>query len=163
MTFLTRWRLLAVVVCTIALGAMGLAQTPHAGTETLLSNAQPASPLPTNETIRAHVDEVNVVFTVSDSSGRFVNQLSLNDLDVLDNRHAPERISYFQQQSDLPLRVAVLVDQSGSVAERLAFEKKAAITFLRTVLRPEVDQAFVVGFANRVVLYQDFTNDLARL
>ena len=163
MTFLTRWRLLAAFVCPIVLGAMGLAQAPRSGAETLLSNAEPAPVLSTNETIRARVDEVNVVFTVSDSSGRFVSKLSINDLEVLDNRRAPDRISYFQQQSDLPLRVAVLVDQSQSVAERLSFEKKAAISFLQTVLRPEVDQAFVVGFANRVVQYHDFTGDVAAL
>ena len=59
-------------------------------------------------------------------------------------------ISYFQQQSDLPLRVGVLVDLSDSITTRFAYEKQAAIAFLKKVLRPEVDQAFVVGFGSRI-------------
>jgi VWFA-related protein len=162
MPFLTRWRAFALVLFPIVLGTMLFAQAPPSESA-LLSNTQPAPALSHNETFRARVDEVNVVFTVSDASGRFVSNLSLHDLNVLDNRHAPERISYFQQQSDLPLRVAVLVDQSESVAGRFAYEKKAAITFLKTVLRPQMDEAFVVGFASRVVQYQDFTSDIGAL
>jgi VWFA-related protein len=82
---------------------------------------------------------------------------------VRDNRRPPERISYFQQQSDLPLRVGVLVDLSDSIRDPFSYEKKSAITFLEKVLRPEVDEAFIVGFASHVTLYQDFTSDVRAL
>jgi Ca-activated chloride channel family protein len=165
MPFLTRVRTLALVFCPFLLAIMAFPQAPSPAMESLLPNASaaPASALTEVETIRARVDEVNVVFTVSDASGRFVSQISLNDLDVLDNRRAPERISYFQQQSDLPLRVGVLVDLSDSITERFAYEKKAALTFLQKVLRPQIDEAFLVGFASRVILYQDFTSDVGAL
>jgi VWFA-related protein len=165
MPFLTRVRALALIVCPLVLAIATLGQAPPPAMEVLLTNASagPAPALPAIETIRARVDEVNVVFTVSDASGRFVSHISLNDLKVLDNRRAPERISYFQQQSDLPLRVGVLVDLSDSITERFAYEKKAAITFLQKVLRPQVDQAFLVGFASRVTLYHDFTGDIGAL
>jgi VWFA-related protein len=127
------------------------------------ASAGTAPALPASETIRARVDEVNVVFTVSDASGKFISHVSLDDLNVLDNRRAPERISYFQQHSDLPLRVGVLVDLSDSITDRFAYEKKAAITFLQKVLRPQVDQAFLVGFASHVTLYHDFTSDIGAL
>jgi Ca-activated chloride channel family protein len=165
MPLLTRVRVLALVVCPLVLAIVTLAQAPPPAMENLLSNANAgtAPPLPSSETIRTRVDEVNVVFTVSDASGKFISHLSLDDLLVLDNRSAPERISYFQQQSDLPLRVGVLVDLSDSISNRFAYEKQAAIAFLQKVLRPQVDQAFLVGFASRVTLYHDFTSDIGAL
>jgi VWFA-related protein len=165
MPVLTGVRLLALVVCPFVLAITTLAQAPSPAKENLLlnANAGTAPALPASETIRTRVDEVNVVFTVSDGSGKFISHISLDDLQVLDNRRAPERITYFQQQSDLPLRVGVLVDLSDSITERLAYEKKAAITFLKKVLRPQVDQAFLVGFASRVTLYHDFTSDIEAL
>ena len=165
MPFLTRVRVLALVVCPLVLAITTLAQAPPPATENLLPNANAgtAPALPASETIRTRVDEVNVVFTVSDASGKFISHISLNDLNVLDNRRAPERISYFQQQSDLPLRVGVLVDLSDSISNRFAFEKQAAIAFLQKVLRPQVDQAFLVGFASHVTLYHDFTSDIGAL
>jgi Ca-activated chloride channel family protein len=165
MPFLTSMRLVVCLACTFMVAITALGQAPPPDKETLLSSAsagtEPA--LPANETIRTRVDEVNVVFTVSDASGRFISRISLDDLSVLDNRLAPERISYFQQQSDLPLRVGLLVDLSDSITGRFAYEKKAAITFLQKVLRPEVDQAFLVGFASQVTLYHDFTSDISSL
>jgi VWFA-related protein len=165
MPFLTRLRLAAQIAWLLALSATCVAQMPPASQSNLLppENLPTAPELPPSDTIRARVDEVNVVFTVADASGRFVSNLSLDDLKVLDNQRAPERISYFQQQSDLPLRVGLLVDLSASITEQLTFEKNAAIAFLRTVLRPEVDKAFLVGFASRVTLYQDFTSDIGAL
>ncbi|HEX9118903.1 MAG TPA: VWA domain-containing protein [Terriglobales bacterium] len=165
MSFLARVRVFALVVCPLVLAIMTLAQAPPPVMETLLSNANAGTvpALPASETIRARVDEVNVVFTVSDASGKFISHISLDDLHVLDNRSAPERISYFQQQSDLPLRVGVLVDLSNSITERFAYEKKAAIAFLQKVLRPQVDQAFLVGFGSRVILYHDFSSDIGAL
>ena len=165
MPFLTRVRALVLVVCPLALAITTLAQAPPSAMEILLTNADAgtAPALPASETIRTRVDEVNVVFTVSDASGKFISHISLDDLQLLDNRRAPELISYFQQQSDLPLRVGVLVDLSDSITDRFAYEKKAAIAFLQKVLRPQVDQAFLVGFASRVTLYHDFTSDIGAL
>jgi VWFA-related protein len=164
MPLLTRVRVLALFVCPFLLAIAAVAQAPPPAMEGLLSSANAGNaPVPVSETISARVDEVNVVFTVSDASGKFVSHMSLDDLNVLDNRSAPERISYFQQQSDLPLRVGVLVDLSDSISARFAYEKLAAIGFLQKVLRPQVDQAFVVGFGSHVTLYHDFTSDIGAL
>lgn len=127
-------------------------------------NAASGAPdLSATETIRARVDEVNLVFTVTKAGGRFVSKLSLNDLDVLDNQRAPERINYFRQQADMPLRVALLVDLSDSIVSRFQYEKRAAAAFLKKVLRPEIDQAFLVGFASEVKLVQDSSSDIDKL
>jgi Ca-activated chloride channel homolog len=165
MPSLARFRTLSLVLCLLVLAIPVRAQAQAAVIGNMLSNpaAAPAPDLPSTETIRARVDEVNLVFTVADTSGRFVSRISLDDLDVLDNRRAPERISYFQQQSDLPLRVGVLVDLSDSITQRFSYEKKSAVTFLQKVLRPNVDQAFVVGFSSHITVYQDFTSDIGAL
>ena len=114
-------------------------------------------------TISKRVDEVSLLFTVTDSKGHFVTDLEPTDLQVFDNRLPPETIRLFQKESDLPLRVGVVIDLSESITQRFKFEKKAAATFLKKTLRPATDQAFVVGFDDKVQLVQDFTNDDARL
>lgn len=105
------------------------------------------------------VDEVNLRFTVTDNGGHLKNKLSPDDFDLFDNHQPPARIHYFQQQSTLPMRVGVLIDVSASVAPQFKFEQKAAHVFLEKVLRPGVDEAFVVSFDNHVRLLQDWTSD----
>lgn len=156
---------LVVVASVVACAAGAPAQEPLAvAGNTFASPTSPATPdLPTTETIRKNVDEVNVVFTVTKAGGQFVSRLSLDDLEVLDNQRPPEKISYFRQQSEMPLRVALLVDVSDSIVNRFNHEKKAAAAFLKKVLRPEVDQAFLIGFGSDVRLLQDFTPDIDKL
>ncbi len=117
----------------------------------------------TGITISKRVDEVNLVFTVTDSKGHFISNLPATEFKFLDNHQPPQGIGYFQQQSDLPLRVALLIDLSDSIRGRFEFEKQAAGVFLRKILRPEVDKAFVVGFTGKVSLVQDTTGDVDQL
>jgi Ca-activated chloride channel family protein len=157
--------LLVLSATVLAIAAAAQAQVSIA--EKAFASVPPASPalpdLPTAETIRKRVDEVNVVFTVTNPGGHFVSNLSLHDLEVLDNRRPPEKISYFHQQADLPLRVALLVDLSDSIVSRFGYEKRAAAAFLKKVLRPQLDQAFLVGFGSDIRLFQDFTGDIDML
>jgi Ca-activated chloride channel family protein len=112
-------------------------------------------------TYTKQVDEVNMLFTVTDRKGRLVSNLSRQDFRLLDNHETPGRIHYFQKQSELPLKVGVLIDVSASVTHRLAFEKKGARVFLKKILRPGLDEAFVVTFDEQPHLLQDFTSDTA--
>src|SRR5438067_10592912 len=66
-------------------------------------------------TISTRVDEVNLAFTVTDKKGHFITDLRKDDFDVRDNRVPPQALRYFQQQSNLPLNVALLIDASDSV------------------------------------------------
>ncbi len=144
---------------------IGLAFDGH----TALSQATPFTPAPgtsgggeveTGEvTISKRVDEVNLVFTVTDGKSHFVSNLEKSDFRLLDNHAPPEQIVYFQRQTELPLRVGLLIDISDSITSRFRFEQDAASTFLKKVLRPGVDQAFVVAFNQRVQLVQDMTSD----
>lgn len=111
-------------------------------------------------TLSKRVDEVNLVFTVTDSRGHFINNLQLTNLKLLDNHLPPRSVDYFQQQTDLPLRVAILIDVSDSIRERFRFEQQAASTFLKKVVRPGKDQAMVVAFGSEVQLLQDLSDDV---
>lgn len=110
-------------------------------------------------TIRRAVDEVNVVFTVSDKHGRFVKDLKRNDFKVIDDAKPAQEIRSFRSETDLPLQVGLLVDASNSVRDRFKFEQESAIEFLNQIIRLKYDRAFVVGFDVTPEVMQDFTDN----
>ena len=110
-------------------------------------------------TIRRTVNEVNVVFTVTDKHGRYVKDLKENDFSVLDDKKPPKQIRTFHSETDLPLQVGLLIDASNSVRDRFRFEQEAAIEFLNQITRPNYDKAFVIGFDTTPEVTQDFTDN----
>jgi Ca-activated chloride channel homolog len=107
---------------------------------------------------RVRVNEVNVVFTVTDRHGRLIKDLNRNDFSVVDDGRTGARILSFQSETNLPLRVGLLVDASNSVRDRFKFEQDSAIEFLSQTIRPKFDQAFIVGFDATPEVTQDFTD-----
>jgi Ca-activated chloride channel homolog len=104
------------------------------------------------------VTEVNLVFTVT--RGRhLVENLRPEDLEIRDNGKPPARVTHFEAKTNLPLRLALVIDQSDSVRARFKFEQSSAAVFLKQVLRPG-DAAIVVGFNQHVQLAQAPTGDL---
>jgi VWFA-related protein len=114
---------------------------------------------PNVATIRRTVNEVNVVFTVTDKHGRYVKDLKAGDFSVLDDKKPPREIRTFHSETDLPLQVGLLIDASNSVRDRFRFEQEAAIEFLNQITRPGYDKAFVVGFDTTPEVTQDFTDN----
>jgi VWFA-related protein len=114
-------------------------------------------------TIRRRVDEVNVVFTVTDKHGHYVKDLKKEDFRVIDDSRPAVEIRSFRSETDLPLQVGLLVDASNSVRDRFKFEQAAAIEFLNQIIRPRYDKAFVVGFDVTPELTADFTDDTEAL
>lgn len=113
-------------------------------------------------TIRANVDEVVQFFSVS-HHGRMVGGLQASDIQIRDDGKAPAKILQFLPQSKLPLRLALLVDTSGSVQSRFKFEKHAASKLVQKVISNPSDLGFVAGFANDITVTQDFTADPAKI
>jgi VWFA-related protein len=109
-------------------------------------------------TIRTSVDDVALFFAVS-SHGHMVNDLEESDIRIRDDNKLPAHVLQFAPQSKLPLRLALLVDTSGSVRDRFAFEKHAAARFVQKMLSKSSDLAFVAGFANEITVTQDFSSD----
>jgi Ca-activated chloride channel homolog len=114
-------------------------------------------------TIRARVNEVNVLFIATDKHGKFVRDLTQNDFTILDDHKPPQAILNFKRETDLPLHLGLLVDVSGSVDSRFDFEQEAATSFLQHTLRPGFDKAFVEGFNTHTQLAQDFTDNVQLL
>jgi len=114
-------------------------------------------------TIKKRVNEVNVLFIATDRHGKFVRNLSQTDFSIFDDHKPVESILNFRRETDLPIELGLLMDVSGSVQGRFAFEKEAATGFLQHLIRPGFDRAFVVGFNRDSHLTQDFTDQVPLL
>jgi len=114
-------------------------------------------------TIRKRVDEVNVLFIATDRRGRFVRNLSQNDFSFLDDHKPVQSIVNFRRETDLPLKMGLLVDVSGSVHTRFDFEQDAATSFMQHVIRAGFDKVFVMGFNGHQQVSQDFTDNILLL
>jgi Ca-activated chloride channel homolog len=123
---------------------------------------QPATESDDATRIILDVTRVNILFTVTDKKGRFITDLGKNDFDVIENKK-PQVIQQFTAESDLPLRLAVLVDTSNSIRDQFRFEQQAAIRFIQSVLRPREDRLMLVSFDTAAELVSDLTNDLPKL
>ncbi len=118
---------------------------------------QPRNGADPTTTIQVFSREVNLVFTVTDSKGHFVTSLPQQEFGLLDDGRPPSRVERFQQQSNLPLRVGIMLDTSNSIRSRFDFEQQAALDFFLQILRP-ADRAFVEGFDVQTDVSQDYTN-----
>jgi VWFA-related protein len=112
--------------------------------------------------ITVDVTRVNLLFTVSDKKGRFVNDLSKDDFEIVEAKK-PQAIVEFSAESNLPLRLAILMDTSNSIRERFKFQQEAATDFINTVIRPQQDKAIIVSFDMSAELVQDLTDDTDKL
>ena len=105
---------------------------------------------------------VHLVATVTDKRRSFVTDLEQGDFKVLENG-VPQEIRFFGRETDLPLRIGLLLDTSNSIRPRLSFEQEAAIDFLNRVIRRNKDMAFLMTFDNEPEVVQGFTGDLTLL
>jgi Ca-activated chloride channel family protein len=109
------------------------------------------------------VNEVPLIFTVTDGHGHYIPNLQQSDFALLDNQRAPAKVDRFLQQINLPLRVGLVIDTSTSIRSRFQFEQQSAIEFLLEVLKAKGDRAFVMGFDVTPDVTQDWTNNLDAL
>lgn len=114
-------------------------------------------------TIRVGINEVNVVFTVTDKHGKRITDLKQNDFKIVDDSKPASEIRSFHAEANLPLQVGLLIDASSSVRDRFKFEQESAIEFLNQTIRKRYDAAFVVGFDATPEVTQNFTDDAEKL
>jgi Ca-activated chloride channel family protein len=131
------------------------------------SPTPPAKPedettLRSDEVVRVETNLTNLLFTAADKQKRFVSTLKREDIRVLEDG-VPQEIFTFQQNVDLPLSLAILIDTSGSEERTLPEEKAAARSFLEAVVRPNKDEAAIVSFTGEVTLEQGLTGNIGRL
>ncbi|HUQ93889.1 MAG TPA: VWA domain-containing protein [Bryobacteraceae bacterium] len=148
-------KLPAVFTFTAVLfGALLWAQAPAAKPDAPASDAQ--------SRITLDVTRVSILYTVSDKKGRFVTNMSKEDFEVFESKKK-QTILEFTAESDLPLRLGLLIDTSNSVRDRFRFEQEAAIEFLNSLLRPKADRAMIVSFDTAAELVSDLTADHEKL
>ena len=124
---------------------------------------QPGSADDKQYTITVPVNEVYLEFAVTDKHGHFIRNLQQNQFALLDDHKAPAQVYSFTQQTNLPLRVGILIDTSTSIRQRFQFEQQAATAFLLEILRPQSDKGFVEGFDVVPDYKQDWTNNIDAL
>ena len=135
-------------VVTIALAALPIfAQQP----------TKPASEAD-EPRISVEVTRVQLLFTVTDKKGRFVTDLKKDDFQIVESRK-PQTITEFTAETDLPLRLAILIDTSNSIRERFRFQQEAATDFVNAVLRAHEDKAIIVSFDTAAELVADLTDN----
>ena len=117
--------------------------------------------LPPQKVIRSEVSIVNVLFNALDKKGAPVSGLKVEDFEIFENGD-PQEISFFSEagkREDILLTIALIIDTSGSVKDKLKYEIDTASEFLREILRPDKDLAMIMQFDSEVNLVQDFTQN----
>jgi VWFA-related protein len=166
-----QYRSIVLFVLVFLLLCGGIAnRSQFAKNETSTPGVSPTpspSPTPKREEVPQDSDEVvkvetnltNLFFTAADKNKRFVSTLKAEDIRVLEDGQ-PQEIFTFQQNIDLPLSLAILIDTSASEERTLPDEKEAARAFLENVLRANKDEAAVVSFTGETTLEQGFTGNI---
>jgi len=129
--------------------------TPPSIAETTTTTTSPT-------VLRVPVYLVNVPLTVTDKKNRLVIMMTKDDFNLFEDGK-PQPIEYFSRETDLALRIGILIDTSNSIRDRLRFEQQAATDFLSDTIRKGKDQAFVVSFDAESKVVQDYTDDVEKL
>jgi VWFA-related protein len=145
-------KLFALLLCAAALPAQQ-AVTPQ---------AKPPAATDDRSRIVLDVTRVNFLFTVTDKKGRFVTNLEQSDFEIIESKR-PQQILEFSAESNLPLRLGILIDTSNSIRDRFKFQQEAAVEFINSVVRPRADKAIVVSFDTSAELAADLTDDTEKL
>ncbi|MDE3137199.1 MAG: VWA domain-containing protein [Acidobacteriota bacterium] len=171
---MTHWRrAIAAAVLILAIGLTAASQSAQQPGQAKTPPAQPAQnpPAKTEENapqqqkppavgqLKREVRLVNIVFSVLDKHNHFVTDLEKNNFEVFDD-DIPQQVEFFSRETNLPLRIGLLLDTSNSIHSRLEFEQQAAFDFLYHIVRPGKDMAFLMTFDTHPQVQQTFTSNL---
>jgi Ca-activated chloride channel family protein len=133
-----------------------IAATVAAGLGSVLAAQQQQQPPPK---LRSGVELVSLNVSVTSGDGKFVTDLEQNEFEVFEDG-ARQSITFFSRKQQ-PIALAVLLDTSNSMDDKLATAQEAAVGFAKR-LKPE-DVAEVIDFSSQVRILQEFTNDAGAL
>jgi len=119
-------------------------------------------PQDSDEVIKVETNLTSIFFTAADKNKRFISDLKAEDIRVFEDGQ-PQEVFTFQQNIELPLSIAILIDTSISEQRTLPEEKVAAQAFLESVMRQSKDEAAIVSFTGDTTLEQGFTGNIDRL
>jgi Ca-activated chloride channel homolog len=147
---LQKWFHLILLCLWLLLGASrpGLAQAGKSPAAEPKTNTSP-------ESLRINVE---LVFSVHDKKGKLATNLDKTDFKVYEN-NIPQTITNFANETNLPLAIALLIDASSSIRDKLQFEQEASMDFFFATLRRQIDRGVLVSFDTTLEVLQDFTDD----
>jgi len=159
------WKLFAGVCLMVGLCAA--AQVPSVPAAPAPTPDQPTGTDPAQQvgnedghyTLHTGAYLVRLNASVIDSSGRTVDSLPESAFHVYEDG-VPQTIRGFKHE-DLPVSLAILIDNSGSMYDKIAAVDAASLNLVK--LSNPQDEAFLVDFSSEPYLDQDFTSDIAKL
>jgi Ca-activated chloride channel family protein len=113
------------------------------------------------DAIKVDVHLVNVTFSVRDSRGTPVGELTRDDFEILED-NVLQKVSFFGRQNDLPISLGLLIDASGSQEHFGKQHHHDLQEFLKNTLQPR-DRAFLMCFGNHLRLTSDYSSSPAHI
>jgi Ca-activated chloride channel family protein len=143
------FKMVAAFVCLLWGGAL-LGQTPEQISAQAVDGMEEAAQFQ----LAVEVELVNVVATVLDGQGRYVEGLTADDFTVFEDG-AEQEVSFFSHDQQVPVSMGILVDTSGSMRHKLQQSLQVARE-LAMALSPS-DEVFVISFSNNNKVLTEFT------
>jgi len=106
--------------------------------------------------IQVETHLIDTTLSVHDAEGGLVKGLTQDDFTVVEDG-VPQKIRFFAHDTQLPLSIGLIIDESGSQEKFVKEHEKDIEAFLHQVLEP-TDQAFAICFGNHLRLVSDFTS-----
>ncbi len=123
------------------------------------SASPPATPQSTGTTFKSSTDLVTLNVTVTDLKEQYITGLTKDDFAVFDDG-VPQQVTFFAS-TNVPLDLAIMIDTSASMADKMTFVHDAATKFAHTLRKS--DRAEIIGFSDQASVLQPFTGDIALL
>jgi Ca-activated chloride channel family protein len=105
------------------------------------------------------VNRVILWVTATDEDGNLVTDLSRDDFKIFENNVEQKVIDFHVEER--PIKMAILIDTSGSMVDKIKEVHEAAGAFVKNLR--EIDEALVIDFDENVFLIQDLTADVGAL
>lgn len=112
-----------------------------------------------DDVIRINTDLTNLLFTATDKQNHFNTALREEDIRVLEDG-IPQKLSSFERETDRLLSIALLIDVSASEEQTLPAEKRAARSFVETIVRSRKDEVALIPFTGDAFLEQPLTGNV---
>jgi Ca-activated chloride channel homolog len=119
----------------------------------------PGQVIKPGQAVHLDVELALVTVTVTDPYNRLVTGLEPENFRIFEDNVEQEVVTFSSE--DVPISIGVILDLSGSMADKLGKAKQAALQFLKTA-NPE-DEFFLVGFNERATLLAPFTSNVEDL
>jgi Ca-activated chloride channel homolog len=150
-----------VIALTVAFNSFAQTQQPPK-TQTKPDPKPPAKKEEDEQVLKVGTRLVNVLFTVNEKSGRYINDLKAEDVNVFEDSK-PQQIFTFKKEFDMALTMAIMVDVSRSEQYILPQLKEAGGHFVESVIKSGKDTVAVIKFEGDATLLQNLTSNKNRI